>query len=361
MSVLEEASALIEGYSEQESERQRAKRLRRDVLATSWKRTFEVASANYEFLLRTSTELDEIRAALAAREAARPDMLAYNEIESMLQSMAKVAPAKIDARAESAVGPALEWLNGQMSELMSFVRELDRDLGSVSSIEDAIRDDKLIKTWRDIEDAADRYQEIRRAQETICRKTAVFDGPALTQLLNGVGRLKNAFDHDRVWIDERKPRKAAERGPYDRAFLDWLEDPPSPAYDWAVPGGPGVPVWPSDAQSPLDARATRTADRIEALRWMARNHAPWVPTFKQMRAAVDDIAAMLTRLDTIALTRRALEAFDRYYTQRGVTPVKPFDGRAALAAMPQPRGLRDNRDREGRMHTDPRILAVTGE
>lgn len=361
MSVLAEAKSRIVGYAEKEQERDRARRLLKDLRATGWKRDFEIAAANCEAAIRNGLELDELRAAIAAREAARPNLFVYNELESILGVMAKAPRDKIDAPDESHVAPALQWLNEQMSELMSFVRELDRGLGTVASVEDALRDDDLVRLWRDIDDAADRYEEIRQAQEVICRLPSTLDGPELSAMVNGVGRLRNAFDMETVWTRQRKPRTPAPRGAYDRAFLDWLEDPPAPVYDWEKVGDRNIPVWPYAAQSTLDPREPRDAPRIEVLRWLAKNNAAWVPTFEEMRAAVNDIRSMLTSLNTIGQIRAAHEAFHRYYTARHVDPVKSFDVATALANLPAPRGLRDNRDHEGRMHTDPRILAAIGE
>lgn len=362
MSVTSEAMALIDGYSEKESERDRARRLLADAQATDWARVFQRAAANVEAALQSSTELDEIRAAIAGREAARADFLAFNEITSILQDRAKASREKIDAPTEDAVAPALAWLGTQMSELMSFVRELDDRLGSVSSVDDAIRgDDQHIKAWRDLEDTADRYQEIRQAQERICRMTGTAeDGPALTALLNRAGRLRNAFDHDAQWIWHRTPTSHAERLPYNRAYLEWRENPPAAVYSWQD-AGRGFEVWPAVAQGPLDSRAPRAAERTSVLRWLARHSAAWVPTFAELRAAARDLKTMSGPVDTIAQTRAALEAWDRSYTKRGVTPVTPLDVKAALTALPQPRGLRDNRDAEGRTHADPRIIALVGE
>ncbi|MEV7631995.1 hypothetical protein AB0N64_06265 [Microbacterium sp. NPDC089318] len=363
--LMTEALSRIEGYAEKESDRDRARRLLADVRATGWKWTFESAAANAQAALACSGELDEIRAAIAAREAARADFEAFNEIESLMKDKAKAYQRdKIDAPTEDAVAPALEWLGTQMSALMSHVRTLDSGLGTVRSIEAAIRDDDLITLWRDLEDAADRYEQIRGAQEKICRMTATEeDGPALSALLNKAGRLRNAFDHDAYWIRTRTPGKATARDQYNGSFLGWREEPPARVYEWFEEDR-GFEMWPFDAQSPLDSRATRHADRTDALRWLASNHAAWVPTFAQLRAAAFDMDMMMQRSATqlsLAETRAALEAFDRYYTQRGVTPVNPFDGKTALAALPKPRGLRDNRTADGRMHTDPRILALLGE
>lgn len=361
MSVLAEAKSKIPGYSEKDLQRDRAKRLMKELQATGWKRNFQIASANLAAALQESMELDEIRAALAAREAARADFFAFNEIESSLQQQVSAPRGKIDAPPESEVAPALQWLNTQMSELMSFVRDLDRGLGDVSSIEEALRDDDVVKLWRDIEDAADRYEEIRQAQEIICRLPAELEGPQLSALLNGVGRLRNGFDMETVWTRERKPRTPAQRGTYDRAYLDWLEAPPVPKYDWDTVGDRNIPVWPYAAHSSLDPREPRYAPRIEVLRWLAKHKAAWVPTFDEMHATANDIRFMLAPLNTIAQTRAALHAFRRYYTDRGVKPVTPFDVQTALESLPAERGQRDNRDRDGRMHTDPRILAALGE
>lgn len=360
MSVMSEASARIEGWAAKQSERSRAKRIFDDVKATDWRRQYEIAAKNVETLYDTAQSLDELRSAIDARNAARTNWEAYNEIHSWMKTKSELAPAKTDAPSEAAVEPALAWLNEQMLELLGWVRKLDRKLGRTSSIEDAIRDDDLVKAWRDIEDAADRYEEIRQAQEEISRRTAALDGPALTDLLNHFGILRNALDHHRHWIFQRTRTYAAERGAYDRGYLDWLESPPLPVYEWEATAG-RLRAAPFVAQSPLDSRAPRRADRIEVLRWLAKNNAAWVPTFAEMYSAAADITAMLAPLHTLADTRHALQAFVRYYTDRGVSPVTAFDGRAALAAMPQPRGLRDNRDSEGRVHADPRIVALIGE
>lgn len=361
MSLLTEASARIEGWVEKESQRARAARLYADVMATDWARTFQVAFDTAEWAIANAQDLDEIRAAIAAREAARPDMLAYNEIKSLLEDMKKAPADNIDGPSPDEVAPALSWLNEQMQTLMTAVVDIDRRLGAVKTVHDAIRDDAKIQAWRELEDAVDRYAEIRAAQETLCRRTSVpmIDGPALSEMLARFGILRNPLDHHADIIRIRQGAQEAHRTPQSRGFLEWLEDAPKPAYDWTARGSGMLTTWPDEAQSPLDSRASREASPTAVLRWLATNKAAWVPTFEQMDDIAAEVRAMTAPLHSVNELRFALDAFERYYTARGVKPLKPFD--AAIAALPKPRGLRDNRGREGVPRPDPRVLALTGE
>lgn len=363
MSLLSEASARIEGWVEKESERARAGRLYADIMATDWARTFQVAFDTAEWAIVNAQDLDEIRAAIAAREAARPDMLAYNEIKSRLEDMKKAPAGNIAGPSPDEVAPALSWLNEQMQTLMKAVVDIDRRLGAVKTVNDAIRDDDKIQAWRELEDAVDRYREIRAAQETLCRRTSVpmVDGPALSDMLSRFGILRNPLDHHDDILRNRQKAKEAHRTPLSRGFLAWLEDAPKPAFEWTARGSGMMASWPDEAQSPLDSRATREASPTAVVRWLATNKAAWVPTFEQMDAVAAEVRAMTGPLHTVNELRFALDAFDRYYTARGVKPAKPFDAAAAVAALPKSRGLRDNRGPDGVSRPDPRVLALTGE
>lgn len=363
MSLLSEASARIEGWVEKESQRARAARLYADVMATDWARAFQVAFDTAEWALVNAQDLDEIRAAIAAREAARPDMLAYNEIKSRLEDMKKAPADNIDGPSPAEVAPALSWLNEQLQTLMTAVVDIDGRLGTVKTVHDAIRDDAKIQAWRELEDAVDRYREIRAAQETLCRRTNVpmIDGPALSDMLSRYGILRNPLDHHAEILRQRKGTRAADRTALSGAFLDWLEDAPAPVYDWTARGSGMLTAWPSEAQSPLDSRAAREASPTAVVRWLATHKAAWVPTFEQMDAVAASVRAMTAPLHSVNEVRFALDAFDRYYTARGLKPIKPFDAAAAADRLPKPRGLRDNRGPEGVPRPDPRILAVIGE
>lgn len=363
MSLLTEASARIEGWVEKESQRARAARLYADVVATGWGRKFDIAFDTAEHALVNAQDLDEIRAAIAAREAARPDMLAYNEIKSRFEEMKKAPAGNIDGPSTDAVAPALSWLNEQLQTLMTAVVDIDRRLGSVKTVHDAIRDDEKIQAWRELEDAVDRYREIRAAQETLCRRTNVpmIDGPALSEMLSRFGILRNPLDHHAGILRDRHGAREAHRTPLSSDFLEWLEDAPTPVYDWTAHGSGMLATWPDEAQSPLDSRASREASPTAVVRWLATNKAAWVPTFEQMEAVAAEVRAMTAPLLSVNELRFALEAFDRYFTARGVKPVKPFDAAAAAASLPKPRGLRDNRRPDGSARPDPRVLALTGE
>lgn len=363
MSLLTEASARIEGWVEKESQRARAARLYAEVMATDWARTFQVAFDTAEWAIANAQDLDEIRAAIAAREAARPDMLAYNEIKSRLEDMKRTPDGNIDGPSPDAVAPALTWLNEQLQTLMTDVVDIDQRLGNVKTVHDAIRDDAKIQAWRELEDAVDRYRDIRAAQETLCRRTnlAMIDGPALSEMLSRYGILRNPLDHHADIVRSRQGAREAHRTALSAGFLTWLEDAPKPSYDWTARGSGMLAAWPDEAQSPLDSRASREASPTAVVRWLATNKAAWVPTFEQMEAVAAEVRAMTAPLHSVNELRFALDAFERYYTARGVKPLKAFDAAAAITALPKSRGLRDNRGPDGVPRPDPRVLALTGE
>lgn len=341
MSVHEKAVARIVGYSDRSAERTRINRLIEDLQSKGWHRPLPAAVDRFLNTLNTSHDIDEVRAALDAREAARADDAAYREIDGSLRISLRNLGAPTSRPSETDVAPALEYLHGQLGKLISRVRELDRALGRVSSIEEAIRDDDHLTLWRELEEAADRYGEIRQSQALIVGMVGL-DSTDKKILVDQVGPFVNAFDRDAGWIERRKT--SYRRSIQDETFREWVETPPRAPWDW-----PSGSTWPDGV--------THAA----ALRWFANNAPVWVPTFEQMRSVVADMKILISPLPDLAHVRWAFDAFDRYYTQRGVKPVSPFDVAAARAALPNVRGLHANRDADGRTHADPRILALIGE
>ncbi|MCJ1708717.1 hypothetical protein [Microbacterium sp. VKM Ac-2923] len=341
-SILAEAQARIRGHVDIGKESRRITAMLRDLAAAGWTRQLQQADAEFLNTIETSHDLAEVRAAFDAREALQSSYTAHNEIKDRLERLQADRNREAKSIEPEETDEAFTFLHERLGALVTRVRDLDRTLGSTSTIDLAIRgDEKTMTAWRDIEDAADEYRQIRAAQVHVFRMVGESYRPDTTVLAT-LGHLTNAFDLEQFWVAwRRNDRQEPNRHSAD--YLAWLQAPtPAP--------------WPR-----LENETFPGDDRIPFFRWVAKSGHPWVPTIAQLTDASLNVQAMIDSLSTTNQIHGALDAYDRYYAQRGVKPLTPLNTAAARAQLPRVGGVRGNRGADGRPHADPRVVAIAGE
>lgn len=321
MTLQSEVYALIPGHVDEEAEKARTAQLRRDLNRAEWVHALQRAEHQVQALLQTSHDVTEIRDAIAAREAARVNTVAFEEIQHSLNALG--GQRRQDRlRGEADLAPALEFLNSRLGELMARVRDLDSTLGPVRDIETALHgNDKVIAAWRDLTSAVDEYEEIRRLQTAVTY--TLFDGKdaVLSEALRESGRIRNAFDHDAPWVHQRhvSRRGRLQESTVNRALLDWVAIDTLPAWERQP-----MDVWPAE-------------DRPGYLRWMATTAHPWVPTHEELERAHTALQRLVGPVSGWDQLAAALDAYDDYYTKRGVQPLRPLDVASIRASMERPK------------------------
>ncbi|MDQ1217984.1 hypothetical protein [Microbacterium arborescens] len=318
MTIQSEALALVPGYADRDGDEQRIATLRRGLNSPEFGREMEEARLRYEHAIATSSDIVAVRDAFFAFESAKLTEAAFGDIQTRLQGLRTAQRENNRSFTESELAPALRFVHRRLDELMARVRESDRALGSVTTVEEAVRgSDAVIAAWRDATDAVVEYDEIRRVQNMLT--FTMFDGRGgdIGDALRMTGRIRNAFDHDAPWVRERlDPGRARyTENRLNASIFEWVKEVSRPSWERET-----LDVWP-------------VGDQVAYLRWLATTATPWVPTHDELLGAHQALLALTGTLSTFEAVDQALTAYDSYFTRRGVEPVSPLNVASVRALM----------------------------
>ena len=269
--VHDEALAAIPRYLELNQAQARAQTLLASARAgITAQPHLEVLQGVYRDLVAGEhVDLDDLVRELTARaQSLAAAQQAAQGIGQVLDQL-KADTAEAIARG---VDAGLEVLARHLAAVIDQVRELDKDLGPITTADEAIAADQT-QAWRELILAIDRYDEIRTAQLHLV--AAVTRGSAASMpMLNTAGLLRDGLG---VW----PPLRA--RAGEDNPRAAW----PAPVWQFTNAAGgvthaPEVWRWPSE-------------DRPAYLRWVTTTTEPWLPTYTELVAHAEDLEAGIRR------------------------------------------------------------------
>ncbi|KQQ66106.1 hypothetical protein [Microbacterium sp. Leaf320] len=168
----------------------------------------------------------------------------------------------------SAIQPALDYLRGELRTVVADVKTLDRQLGTIATPTGAIHAGVSDK-WRALDEAADRYLEIRTAQLDAYESVKANQDTAINSLRR-YGLLADALTVTPTLISER--RHAARNSPTTYAaelkWVAWLQSESEHT----------VPDLGADLALPAN-------DRLSYLRDICTHAHPWLPDWDTLSAA----------------------------------------------------------------------------
>lgn len=296
----DEAMSRIRGYSDPAISGRRTA-----ALLAACDRTLaegQPISAAFEQAYATSDDYDTILAtSIAVGEQNRLGEAALR-IKTRLLSDRQISTQVGQTYGNEFTAPALRFLDDQMTDLMSMVRETAFPLRDVASADDAFEEGLDAQAaWSSMKSLVERYKQIRSTQQVITVTLVDRDDREHRRdALNRSGSLRCAFDFEQAWVGARifaYRTGLRDVEPSERQWIEWVRDVPAARFERLK--STGLP-----------------SDEVGYLRWLAVDNKAWVPTEAEL-LTIDDLAETM-------LSRRPMKtrhgARDAYYSDRGLTP-----------------------------------------
>ncbi|MBD8517074.1 hypothetical protein [Plantibacter sp. CFBP 8804] len=260
----------------------------------------------YQELLKAGAPIDELWAAIQDRaQEARNGQLRLdliNDLRSEHRTSAALAASRSDVYTADELAGPLHFLNAELTRLVSTVRQLDKQLGSIISAEGATASGPSASSaWRQLLACVHAYEEIRDLQRSFTLKLYE-DGEELRPAFELSGYLRDAFDRESQVLDWRatKARGGAELGTGGKMWLDWLRSAPK------VPERRDVRTWPDDV------------DRGAYLRLIATEMHPWVPDLAQLQERHNLLSDIVRKPASRASLKQAHASRRAYFEGSGI-------------------------------------------
>lgn len=212
-------------------------------------------------------DIDAMQVAVRLRDA-RNEQQAGQELWMVADSHDHEIRGQAEAIQQTSTLPALALIRGELDELVAHVRELDLILGDVHDASTAIRRG-VTEQWRQLEEADERYGQIRYAQLSVYARIAGVDEVNAQALMLHMGLHSDALVTSGDLHAARVAAAQVSPTKYDseRMWVRWLRSGPAPVVERRAEG-----TW-------------LAPDRYRYLRALCTLAKPWVPDWPVLEAA----------------------------------------------------------------------------
>ncbi|MCI2959130.1 hypothetical protein MN032_15675 [Agromyces atrinae] len=263
MNIHDEALSRVTGYVDERVERQRIADIFQQL--PSEDDSLKNAESHLRDLIATSTDVPKMHAAAVAIQEAQQDSFAWNLLRAKVGSY-RDNLRNVNSAGRADITPAITWLREQLTVVTETVSELNDELDGRPATPLNLHASRLDPTSAEV--LTDTYTQIRDAYKHLVLQVA--KKRDLADAVRTSSYLRDAFDKEQAWIDERRSKRLA-RQPY-RGEAE---------HHTHVTNTPALP-YKRDPREHFP-----NGHQIEYLQWIVAECEPWLPNPDELEARHD--------------------------------------------------------------------------